>query len=68
MLLRLRRGEMMKKKSQEGKIYDHSPTVVIDHILSQLFTQLAQYNILIEEFALIAVLKVFSDTLPHIPW
>jgi hypothetical protein len=46
----------------------NSPTVVIDHILSQLFTQLAQDNILVEELALIAMLKVFGDSLPHIPW
>lgn len=45
----------------------HSPTVVIDHILPQLFTQLAQNNVFVEEFTLIAVLEVFGDPLPHIP-
>lgn len=49
------------------KSYDHSPAVVIDHILSQLFTQLAQNNVLVEEFTLVAMLEVFSDSLPHIP-
>lgn len=60
---------MAKRQTEvtKDKIYGHSPAVVIDHILSQLFTQLAQYNILIEEFALIAVLEVFSDSLPHVP-
>lgn len=50
------------------RIMANSPTVVIDHILSQLFTQLAQNNIFVEEFTLIAMLKVFGDSLPHIPW
>jgi hypothetical protein len=44
----------------------NSPTVVIDHILSQLLTKLAQNNILVEEFTLIAMLEVLSDALPHI--
>jgi hypothetical protein len=48
------------------KSYGHSPTVVIDHIFSQLFTQLAQNNVLVEEFTLVAMLEVFSDSLPHI--
>lgn len=51
---------------QAERSYSHSPTVVIDHILSQLFTQLAQNNVLIEEFTLVAMLEIFSDSLPHI--
>jgi hypothetical protein len=44
------------------------PTIVIDHILSQLFTKLAQNTLLVEEFTLIAMLKVLGDSLPHISW
>lgn len=46
----------------------HSPAVVIDHILSQLFTQLAQNNIFVKELALIAMLEILGDSCPHIPW
>lgn len=42
------------------------PTIIIDNIFAKLFTQFAQYTILIEEFALISMLKILGDSLSHI--
>lgn len=42
------------------------PTIVIDDILPEFLAQLAQNAVLVEELALVAVLEVFGDALPHV--
>jgi hypothetical protein len=68
----MRRSKFLRSTNANGSsalplpLAHYSPTVVIDHIFPQLFTKLAQNNILIEEFTLVAMFKVLGDTLPHI--
>ena len=47
---------------------DQGPAVVVDHVLSQPVRELAQDRLLVEELALVAVLEVLRDPLPHVTW
>lgn len=46
----------------------HLPAIIINNIFAQFFTQLAQYAIFVEKFALITMLKVLGNSLSHITW
>lgn len=46
---------------------DRPPAVVVDDILAQFLAQLAKNQLLVEEFTLVPMLKVFRNALPHIP-
>lgn len=59
-------GSLLFFFSSSILVLSNLPTIVIDYVLPEFLAQLAQNAILVEELALVAMLKVLGDALSHV--